>query len=529
MSAHAELVIQNGTIHTLVPGAPTAEAVAVRSGKILAVGSLEEIENLTHANTRRIDLAGRTLIPGFNDAHLHLWKVGLLLTTMLDTRIAQTPTIPAIVAAFRERAAYTPAGTWITGRGYHESHLPERRHPTRYELDAASTAHPLHLIHTSAHAAVVNSKALELAGITRDTPNPPGGEIVRDEHGEPTGLLLETAMNRISAIQPPPTAQEFEDAVLAAAKYCLRYGITSITEAGVAPDQVEIYRALKADKRLPIRANVMALRYKSDGSKVPLPERHESEWLRIDTVKLFADGGLSSATAAISENYRHAPSKGLARYSDEQMKALIWDIHRAGLRAAVHAIGDVAITQVLDAIEFASSRLASRLQHRIEHFGLPSAEHLRRARYRVSVVPQTVFIHALGDSFLSYVPEALSGQVYPLRAMIDAGLTIALSSDAPVVPDLNPLIGLKAAADRLTESGAAVLPGQAAGIEETLPLYTLGGAVVAGEETIKGTIAPGKLADFAVLSGDPLRAPTSRLADLRIEMTVLNGQIVYEG
>jgi predicted amidohydrolase YtcJ len=531
MSAHAELVIHNGTIHTLDATTPHAEAVAIRAGKILAVGSLEEIENLTHANTRRIDLAGRTLIPAFNDAHLHLWKLGLLLTTMLDARPAATPSITAIVEAFRSRAAHTPAGTWITGRGYHEDNLPEKRHPTRHELDQASTDHPLHLIHTSAHAAVVNTKALQLAGITRDTPNPAGGEIVRDEHGEPTGLLLETAMSRISAIQPPPSTTEFEDAVIAGARACLRLGITSITEAGVAPDQLDVYRALKTERKLPIRANVMALRYKSDGTKCPLPGRYESEWLRIDTVKLFADGGLSSATAAVSEPYRHAPAnapKGLPRYTDEQMTALIWDIHRAGLRAAVHAIGDVAIEQVLSAVEFAQSRLASRLRHRIEHFGLPNADHLRRARYRVSVVPQTVFIHALGDSFLKFVPKKLAQQIYPLRSMLDAGLTVALSSDSPVVPDLNPLLGMRAAADRLSENESAVCPEQAVSIAETLPLYTLGGAIVAGEETLKGTITPGKLADFAVLSGDPFRAPIDRLTDLHVEMTICDGQVVYE-
>lgn len=528
MAAHAELVIQNGTIRTMDVAHPTAEAVAIRAGKILAVGSLEEIEQLTHANTRRIDLAGRTLIPGFNDAHLHLWKLGLLLTTMLDTRAAATPSISAIVSAFRGRAATTPAGQWITGRGYHENGLTDHRHPTRHDLDAASTDHPLHLIHTSAHAAVVNTKALQLAGITRDTPNPPGGEIVRDEYGEPTGLLLETAMGRISAIQPPPDSDEFEAAVIAGAKACLRLGITSITEAGVAPDQLDIYRALKTEKRLPVRANVMALRYKSDGTKAPLPGRVESEWLRIDTVKLFADGGLSSATAAISQPYRHAPTKGLARFSDEQMRALIWDIHRAGLRAAVHAIGDVAIEQVLEAIEFASSRLSSRLRHRIEHFGLPNADLLARARHRVSVVPQTVFIHALGDSFLQFVPEALSGQIYPLRAMLDAGLAVALSSDSPVVPDLNPLLGMKAAADRLSESGKSVVPEQAVNVWETLPLYTLAGATIAGEDSIKGSIAPGKLADLAILSGDPMRCPPERLTDLKVEMTILDGQTVYE-
>src|SRR5579864_2345636 len=211
---HAELLLHHGTIHTLDPAHPRAEAVAISNGKILAVGALDELETFTHPNTRRIDLEGRTLLPGFNDAHIHLWKVGMLLTQMVDTRLSVTPTIPTIVQAFRARAAQTPTGSWLTGRGYHELTLPEHRHPTRYELDAASGAHPIQLIHTSAHAAVVNSRALELAGITRDTPNPTGGEIEHDEHGEPTGLLRETAMGLIDAIIPSPSPAEFEAALL---------------------------------------------------------------------------------------------------------------------------------------------------------------------------------------------------------------------------------------------------------------------------------------------------------------------------
>jgi hypothetical protein len=525
--AHAELIIFNGTIHTLDSSSPNAEAIAVSNGKILAVGSLEDVEATAHSNTRRINLEGRTLVPGFNDAHIHLWKVGMLLTGMIDTRAAVTPTIPAIVEAFRARASQVPSGRWLTGRGYHESTLPEHRHPTRAELDSASTAHPIQLIHTSAHAAVVNSRALELAGISRDTPDPVGGEIERDAHGEPTGLLRETAMGLINAIIPPPTPDEFEAAVLAASKVCLRLGITSITDPGIDHDQVAVYRALKEDRRLPLRANVMALRYASDNRKLPLPDRYESEWLRVDTVKLFADGGLSSASAALSVPYPGTDKRGLPRYSDEQMRALIWDIHRAGLRAAVHAIGDEAIGQVLNAVEYASGRLVSRLRHRIEHFGLPSAQHMKQARHRVSVVPQLVFIHALGDSFLEYTPEALSSQVYPLRTMYEAGLMIALSSDAPVVPDFNPLLGMRAAADRLSRSGKPVLPEQALGVAETLRMYTLNGAIVAGEETLKGSVSPGKVADFAILSGDPIRAPVERLTDLKVEQTILNGQVVY--
>ncbi|MHB8628007.1 MAG: amidohydrolase [Aggregatilineales bacterium] len=527
---HAELLLHHGTIHTLDPAHPLAEAVAISNGKILAVGALDELETLTHANTRRIDLQGRTLIPGFNDAHIHLWKVGMLLTQMIDTRLTATPTIPAIVEAFRAKAAQMPVGSWLTGRGYHELTLPERRHPTRHDLDTASAAHPIQLIHTSAHAAVVNSRALELAGITRDTPNPPGGEIEHDEHGEPTGLLRETAMGLVNAIAPPPTAGEFEAALLAAAKICLRLGITSITEPGITPDQIAVYRTLKDARRLPIRANVMASRYAPDNHKLPLPERYESDWLRSDTVKLFADGGLSSGTAALSVSYPNQNGKrGLPRYTDEQLLALVWDIHRAGLRAAIHAIGDAAIEQALKAVEYASGRLVSRMRHRIEHFGLPNASQLARAQHRVSVVPQAVFLPALGDGFLAYTPPELLGQLYPLRAMKDAGLMVALSSDAPVVPDFNPLLGIKAAADRLSASGVPIAPDQAIEVADALRMYTVNGAVVAGESTLKGSLSPGKLADMAVLSGDPLRAPVERLTDLQVEMTILNGQIVYSG
>lgn len=520
-------MIYNGTIRTMDVLHPTAEAVAIANGRIIAVGTLEDVEALTHANTKRIDLAGRTLIPGFNDAHIHLWKVGMLLTVMLDARPAATPNIPAIVAAYTARAAKTPDGGWIVGRGYHNLTLPEGRHPTRHDLDQASTTHPLVLIHTSAHACVCNSLALQLAGITRDTPDPDGGHIERDAHGEPTGVLHETAMNPVNKVQPPPTEAEFEAAVLAAAKAFLKMGVTSATDPGVSPAQLDVYRKLANERRMPFRANVMARRYLDDGDKVPLPDRYESNWLRIDTVKLFADGGLSSGNAALSVNYPGRDDPGLLRHTNEQMQSLIWDIHRGGLRAAVHAVGDAAIEQVIGAMEYAAKRLVSRMKHRIEHFGLPSGDHLRRCRGRIAVVPQPIFIHALGSAFLKYVPDALRPRLYPLRAMIDAGLTIALSSDAPVVPDANPLLALQTAALRKAADGTPLQPEQSVPLTLSLPLYTLGGAVVAGEDHLKGTIMPGKLADLTILSGDPLRAPIERLADLRVDMTLVDGQMMY--
>jgi len=523
---HSETILYNGTIRTMDVLHPTVEAVAVANGKILALGSLEEIEATAHANTRRIDLSGRTLLPGFNDAHTHLWKVGMFLTLWVDARAAATPAIPAIVEAFKARASRTEGSTWITGRGYNNLTLPEHRHPTRQDLDQASTTHPIVLIHTSAHSCVCNTLALQLAGITRDSADPVGGHIERDEHGEPTGVLHETAMNAVNKAQPAPTDAEFEAAVIAAGKHYLKLGVTSVTDPGVSPDQLSVYRHLATERRMPFRVNAMARRYTDDGLKVPLPERFEGNWLRIDTVKLFADGGLSSGNAALSVPYRGRTDHGLLRHTDEQMQALIWDIHRAGLRAAVHAVGDAALQQVISAMEYASSRLVSRMKHRIEHFGLPSADHIRRCKGRISVVPQPIFIHALGETFLQYVPDALLPQLYPLRTLVNAGLTVAISTDAPVVPDFTPMMNLRAAAERTSEAGTVIGPDETLSIAEALPLYTLGGATVAGEDHIKGSIAPGKVADLIVLSGDPLRAPLERLTDLRVEMTFVDGHVM---
>ncbi len=370
----AELILYNGPIHTIDPLHPVAEAVAVAGGRIIAVGLLEEIEATTHANTRRIDLAGRTLIPGFNDAHINMCKVGLM-----------------------------------------------------------------------------------------------------------NGI----AENSASGV-------DLEAAILTAAKAILRMGITSVTEAGLTPVQLDMYRKLASERRLPLRINAMALRYDNDGSKIHLPERFESNWLRIDTILLFAE---------------RADREGLL-YSDDQMRALIWDIHRAGLRAAIQASSEAAISQVIGAIEYASHRLVSRLKHRIDGFAHPTDDHLQRCRHRIGVVVQPGTIGA-----------ASSNGKYPLRSMLDTGLIVALGSDAHNLTDANPLAGIKTAAERLNGVGATVA--------ENLSLYTLGSAVVAGEDHLKGSISPGKYADMAILSGDPLRAPLARLTDLQVESVLVNGVVAH--
>lgn len=524
------LIFHNGVIHTMDWRFPQPEALLVGDdGHIAALGAYADLA--AHAPTaRRIDLGGDVLLPGFNDAHVHVWKLGLLLTVQVDARKAVAPDIPTIVERFRERARTTAPGTWLTGRGYNEAELPEKRHLTRADLDAASLEHPIALTRTCGHMIVANSRALALAGITRDTPDPRGGTIVRDADGEPTGLLQETAQGLITRAMPPEDAEVLAEAIRACMRHQLSLGITSATDPLLTPFHLAVYQQLEARGELSVRINGLPIRRADGGTEtIPLPERTVSDMLRIDCVKFFADGGLSGATAAISIPYRVTGVKGVLRFEDEELTELMWEAHRAGLRIATHAIGDVAIEQVIRAYEAVHARMPANIRHRIEHLGLPSAEHLARCRaLNVIVVPQTVFLHALGTTYRRYLPDVFYPRCYPVRAMLDAGLTVALSSDAPVVPDDNPLLGMKAALDRRDAEGAPIAPEQAISAREALYAYTMGGALASGDAENRGSLMPGKWADIVRLSGDPLTTEPDALPELRVQQTFVGGELRFE-
>ncbi|MGQ9908592.1 MAG: amidohydrolase [Candidatus Flexifilum sp.] len=520
------LIFDNGLIHTLDPARPTAECLVVGDdGRIVYVGD----RDAAPAHARRIDLAGATLLPGFNDAHVHIWKLGLLLTVQVDARKAAAPDIPAIIAAFKARAAVTPPGQWLTGRGYNEVDLPEGRHPTRHDLDQASTEHPIALTRTCGHMIVANSKALELAGITRDTVPPPGGAIVRDEHGEPTGLVQETAMGLITRVITDPDDATMGRAIEATFAHQLALGITSATDPLLTPDHLRVYRQLEAERRIRVRVNGLPIRRPDGGTiTLPLPEKYVSDTLRIDGVKFFADGGLSGATAAISQPYKTVGGSGILRFDDDELRMLMQEAHDAGFRIATHAIGDVAIEQVIRTYEAIQAANPQPIRHRIEHLGLPSADHLRRCRaLKVIAVPQTIFLRVFGLTYRRYLPDAFYPRCYPVRAMLDAGLTVALSSDAPVVPDDNPLVGLQAAVDRADVNGAAIAPEQAITRAEALYAYTMGGAIASGDADNRGSLTPGKWADLVILDGDPLTAADPTV--LRVVATYVGGEQRYAG
>lgn len=519
----ADTLFLGATLWTGTAQTTTATALAVTGGRITAIGTDAELAELRGPHTAIVEAEGATLLPGFVDAHAHIWKIGHLLTTLLDLREATS--VDDMGARVRMRAATLAAGAWLYGRGFNETRFPDARVPTRDDLDAVVSDRPVVLMRTCAHIIVCNSLALQQAGLDDTTPDPPGGELGRDAHGRLTGVLSERALGLVLSRMPPPTASDYEAMVLAALRHQASRGITSTSDAGVAPDLLAVYRRLDAEGRLPLRVNVMALRTVEGEGVAPLPEVCRTDYLRIDTVKFFADGGLSSATAALSQPYRHAPSHGVLRMTDDEFLTLAREAHAAGLRLATHAIGDVAIDQVLRVY---AALGPGTVRHRIEHFGLPGPAQLREARrLGVIVVPQSIFLHELGRNFRQYLPDAFLPRTYPIRRMLDAGLTVALSSDAPVVVNDAPLAGMQAALDRRDTDGVALTPDEAITLHEALVAYTRGGAVAAGDEHEQGQLRPGWRADLVLVDGDVTRWNIAALESHRIRQTWVGGRCVF--
>jgi predicted amidohydrolase YtcJ len=520
-----DAVLFNGTLLTQDPTLPEAEALAIAGGRIHVVGARKDIEPLAGPSTERIDLEGGTLIPGFNDSHVHVWKMGQLLAGILDLRSIRS--LDELKAVLLRRDRELPPGAWLLGRGYNELLLAEGRQPTRQDLDQAAPHRPLALTRTCGHMVAANSHALALAGIDRNTRDPPGGAIVRDVSGEPTGVLHETAMGVLRAVMPEPTPSEYKDMVRAGIDAQLTKGITSASEAGANPNLVAAYRALDHEGGLKHRMHVMAMRLSEhDGKPLPLPERWVSSFLRLDSVKLFADGGLSGATAALKSPYRHEASRGLLRLSEEEVYSHSLDAQSAGFRVCTHAIGDAAIDVVLGAYE-RLQKLGGR-GHRLEHFGLPDRRQIERA-YRVGAIaaPQTVFLHSLGGNFRRYLSDAYLERCYPIRSMLQGGIIVALGSDAPVVPDDRPLLGVEAAVSRRTSDGDAIALSEAIRVEEALFGYTMGGALAGGDADNRGSLTAGKWADLVLLDKNPCRVAPEEIAAVQVLATYVSGRRVY--
>ena len=397
----ADLIFVNGTVITVDDARPSTEAVAIVGNRIARVGTSDELQREVGPETRVIDLEGRTLLPGFNDNHTHPISYGLGLS-LIDARPSSVPTLAGLREAFRA-AAMTTAATvrdgWLLARGYDDSRLDVRRHPTRQELDEATGGRPAFLTRTCGHLGVANSAALARAGITPTTPDPEGGQIDRDEHGEPTGLLRETAMTLVQEQIPRSTRAELKDALRAAGERFLTFGITSVGEARIrTSDELAVYQELAEAGELPVRVFTMMLIDDTLDALTRLGMRTGwgDAWLRIGPAKLFQDGSGGGRTAAMSTEYVNDPgNRGITIYDQEGLNERFARAHAAGFQLAAHAIGDRAITMILDAYEQALAK-SPKVDHRfrIEHCGMCTPEIIERmARMEIIAVPQPSFIY----------------------------------------------------------------------------------------------------------------------------------------
>ena len=510
------VVYVGGPIYPQADG-QAVEALVVRDGRVLHAGALEDARAAAGSRAQSHDLGGGTLLPGLTDAHVHVWKVGQLRTTLLDLR--ETTSLDDLALQVRQRHADLPPDAWLWGRGWNETLLGAV--PDRALLDTLAPGRPVLLTRTCAHIHAVSTAALDQANIHPETPPPPGGEIDY-EHGR----LTETAYGLVYAAMPAPSPEQYEKWILAGLADLSALGFTAVTDAGVDPDVYAAYRTLDAAGRLPIRVNLLhTRRVDGSGETLPLPERHLSPRLRCDSVKLWGDGGLSGATAAVSAPYRNVdpPSRGVLRFETEDLYELALETHSAGFRIGAHAIGDVAIDQLLGVYARLEREHPQGPRHRIEHFGLPSAEHLRLAHeLRVIAVPQPIFLHELRANFDRFTPDELVGQVFPLRAYFDAGLDVAFSSDGPVVRDLRPLAGVRAAV------AEPYVPEMAVTLAQAFAAYTRGGAVAHSDEHERGSLAPGHLADLTIVGGDPFHTEPEHLPEIPVRRAVLGDTMESE-
>lgn len=518
-----DLLFTNADLVTMsmeTAGPPGIDAVGVRSDRIAAVGTTAELTAAAGPDARRIDLAGAALLPAFADPHIHLWKVGQLESSIADLRNAES--LADVRQGLATRADGLRPDDWLLARGVNEQRLAEGRLPSRAELDAWCGDRPVLVTRACAHIAVANSAALARSGVTADTPDVEGGEIRRDAEGHPTGVVTETAISLIQAAVPPPTAADQRGWIATALQRKLAQGCASATDPGVDDGLQSVYHSMADADELPLRCHVMRL-----GGEEPPAAAHEilapqvSDCLVTDTVKFFLDGGLSGATAAISQDYNQG-GRGVLRMDAERFAACAEPYAKAGYAVAAHAIGDVAIDAGLTAFK---SLPAGR--QRLEHLGLPSAEALRRAtKAGVMIATQPAFLPELGANFNAYLPDTFPITPYPFRSMIDAGLTVAFSSDAPVVVDDSPLAGIAAAATRTGRPDSEA--SERVSIRQALHAYTLAAARVEGVESMRGSLESGKLADLVVLDQNPLKTPLNDLLSIRVLATYVGGRLAYE-
>lgn len=512
----ADVILKNANVPTMDDGQPVAELVAITGDKIFLVAGNDALELVAGATTRIIDCQGRTIVPGFNDAHCHFFAFIRKLLS-IDLSPLSISSIADIKVAIRRRVKETPPGTWLSGTDYNEFYLAEKRFPTRWDIDEVAPDHPVVLTHRSLHACVLNSRALSLAGISRETPEPPGCLIGRDlTTGEPNGILFEMLGYVREKVMPPISDDELTEGVALANRHYLACGITSLQDATAGNDyrRWQIIGGLKEGGKLQSRVCMMLgaqarVRFQEAG----LISGSGDEQLRLGAIKVM----LSEAS-------------GQVQPPEEELNLLVLDCHRAGFQLAFHAVEENAVRAAISALEYADSQLpVVGRRHRLEHCSECPPQLLERlSKLGVVIVTQPPFIYYGGERYLATVAASQQPWLYRIKSPLESGVIVAGSSDSPVVPN-NPLVGIYAAVTRKAESGRELLPEEGVSAGQALAMYAVNAARASFEEDIKGSITPGKLADIVVLSDDPTRVPPEQIKDIKVEMTIIGGEVVWEG
>jgi len=510
-----DLILFNANVITMNPAFPKGGLIAVQDGKIQNVANADGFEDLRNSKTKVIDCHGKTVLPGFIDAHIHFHGFSERLTTLNLSPRNNVRSISDMRDKISQRSKELPSGTWIRGGGYNEFYLAEKRHPTRWDLDGATSTHPIKLTHRSGRAHVLNSLALKLVNISKETADPTDGLIDRGiQTGEPTGLLYGMG-DTLAKLIPPIDHDQMERGVQLANTQLSSLGITSIHDASPRNNlsRWKMFQRWKESGLLRSRVCMtLGMEGYEEYQKHPFQTRIDENRLRVQGIKII----LHETTGRLTP-------------TQEELNEMVLEIHRLGLQAVLHAIEGKTIEAACNAVEVALKKSPrSDHRHRIEHCSVCTPSLAKRlASLGIMVVTQPSFIYFNGDRYLKTVPKPNLEHLYPLSTLIKNGVAVAGSSDCPVVP-ANPILGIYSAVTRKTEAGDFVLPDEQITPLEALKLYTQDAAKATSEESVKGSIEPGKLADLVVLSGDPTKLPVNEIKDIEVEMTILDGEVVWD-
>lgn len=533
----AEVLFKNGNIYTVDDDQPKAEAIAVKFGKIVFVGSNADAKKYEVKGVKVIDLKGRTVVPGMADAHYHLSGVGF---REMNLNLEGTTSLQDFLAKVKARVDKAKPGDWVTGRGWIETFWTPQAFPTRQDLDKIAPNNPVYLTRADGHGAVANSAAFKIAGLDRNTAAPFGGEIMKDKAGEPNGMLLDRAQGLVGRHIPAATPADYEQALLLANKRSLELGWTQIQNAGTDWKEVEMLKRLYEQGKMKLRVyeairgpGADAQKLLSKGPDVGLYDHR----LTIRTIKISIDGALGSKGAALLENYSDHDTNGFLTQKPDDVIPLLRDALRKGIQLEVHAIGDRANRTILDWYERAMEEVSPLERYdrasprwRIEHAQLVTAADIPRFK-KLGIIASMQPSHAIGDLHFAKSRlglERLNG-AYAWQTFIKQGTIVAGGSDAPVERG-EPMIEFYAAVARKDQkgfTGEGWHPEEKATREQALKMFTLWAALAAFEEKLRGSLEVGKLADLTVLSADIMQIPEAEILKTKCAMTVIGGEVVF--